>query len=367
MSEAKHYYWIDLLRFIAAFLVMLAHYRGMFFVEFGLLPESQQTIITQIFYLVTRFGEEPVLVFFVLSGFLVGGNSIHKILNNTIDVKSYFIDRFVRIFLPLFASSVLVILISLFLGYSIHYSDIVGSFFSLQGVFTNCDYNPVLWSLAYEVWFYILMGCIMYLCKRNQSYKIIAFIALTLCLFMLIELKPLYLLVWFIGAFAFLLPSSTFKYRSVVIVGLLLMLPVSFVLSQLTSASRSIEMGSLWFLNRDFTSLFLAVIASLLVHFVISVKPSSRIAIKIDRVGTRLAKFSYTLYLTHYPLMNLFSYFGLPKSKVLSLESISYYVFELLVGLLVAYLIYLLSEKHTNAVKYYIRTKMSSQFTKIKV
>ena len=43
-TTKKHFYWIDLFRFIAAFLVLLTHYRGMFFVEYGLLPENEHHI-----------------------------------------------------------------------------------------------------------------------------------------------------------------------------------------------------------------------------------------------------------------------------------------------------------------------------------
>ena len=92
---------------------MLAHYRGHFFVEYGLLPDNQKNIYTQILYFLTRLGGEPVLVFFVISGFLVGGTSIKKILDNNVNTQSYFIDRSVRILLPLLASSVMVIIINL--------------------------------------------------------------------------------------------------------------------------------------------------------------------------------------------------------------------------------------------------------------
>jgi peptidoglycan/LPS O-acetylase OafA/YrhL len=334
---------------------MLAHYRATFFVEYGLLPESQQNIFTQIFYLLTRFGEEPVLVFFVLSGFLVGGNAIEKILNNRIDVKSYSIDRLVRIFLPLIASSILVVIIFLITSSSIPYTDIVGSFFSLQGTYTECKYNPVLWSLAYEVWFYILMGCVMYLCKKNNSYMILAFLILTLCMYMLVRLKPLYLFIWFMGAFAFLFSRDKISNKRIKIIVLLIMLPISFIGSQITSDSRSITISSFDFLNRDITSLFLALIVCFLLHYLITAIPSGKYAIKIDKIGNKLASFSYSLYLTHHPLMGLLLYCGFPQSRSLSTKSFSLYIIELLIGLIIAYLVYLMSEKHTYRVKLFLK------------
>ena len=43
MGENKvHYYWLDLVRFTAAFLVLICHFRGAFFVEYTLLPAEQK-------------------------------------------------------------------------------------------------------------------------------------------------------------------------------------------------------------------------------------------------------------------------------------------------------------------------------------
>ena len=44
MGENKvHYYWLDLVRFTAAFLVLICHFRGAFFVEYTLLPAHSGT------------------------------------------------------------------------------------------------------------------------------------------------------------------------------------------------------------------------------------------------------------------------------------------------------------------------------------
>lgn len=75
MKQKTYYYWLDLVRFIAAFLVLICHFRGAFFQEYTLLLGQQQNIVTFIFYSITRLGAEAVLIFFVLSGFLVGGGN----------------------------------------------------------------------------------------------------------------------------------------------------------------------------------------------------------------------------------------------------------------------------------------------------
>ena len=68
-----YYYWLDAIRFLAAFMVVFCHSRNDFFLPYGELPVEQKTLGTMLFYSLGRLGHEAVIVFFVLSGFLVGG------------------------------------------------------------------------------------------------------------------------------------------------------------------------------------------------------------------------------------------------------------------------------------------------------
>ena len=69
----EHFYWLDAIRFIAAFMVLFSHSRNDFFLAYGDLPVEDKGLGTFIFYTLGRLGHEAVIVFFVLSGFLVGG------------------------------------------------------------------------------------------------------------------------------------------------------------------------------------------------------------------------------------------------------------------------------------------------------
>jgi len=212
LTTKKHYYWIDLLRFLSALLVLLVHYRTNFFVEYGLLPDTQKNIFTQIFFFITRLGEEPVIVFFVLSGFLVGGKAIQRIVDNKAEPTPYFTDRFVRIILPLLASSLLVIAVDLITDAQIPFKDIAGSILSLQGIITSSAHNSPLWSLSYEMWFYILIGSLMLISVSKGKKLIFSYIIFTLSIYVFLKLQTLYLLILLMGTVSFLIASPKIKF-----------------------------------------------------------------------------------------------------------------------------------------------------------
>lgn len=104
VMKQTHFPWLDAMRFIAAFLVVLCHTRNDFFLRYYELPLDQQGPLMMLFYTLGRLGNEAVFTFFILSGFLVGGRGLERIMNGTFRMRDYAIDRLVRIMLPLLAS-----------------------------------------------------------------------------------------------------------------------------------------------------------------------------------------------------------------------------------------------------------------------
>ena len=359
MELKKHFYWLDFIRFFAAFLVLLAHYRGAFFVDFGSLPESQKNILSTLFFFSTRLGEESVLIFFVMSGFLVGGRAVEKIMKNDVNIAKYVLDRAVRILLPLGASILLVVIIDVVTDNKIPIIDILGSLLSLQGLFTDCYSNAPLWSLAYEVWFYVLMGCIMQmLTGKVIKTQLISFIVLFIVLSFFINFSFIYLFIWFLGAFAYFL-HPFYKNSRMVIAILIFTLIGCIFLTQGTSESKASLPKIFSIINKDFAKMLLGLVAALLISQLRNINPTSKVSIYINNLGKRLASFSYSLYLTHYPLMSLLSAMGIPKSSQLDVNSSLYYILSVFVAMIVAYLIYLIAEKNTNSVKKYISLKFN--------
>lgn len=352
----KHYYWLDLIRFLAAFMVVLSHLRGSSFVEFGMLPDAQKNILTMIVYGFLRLGHEAVLVFFVMSGFLVGGKTLERTIEGTFNVKDYSIDRAVRIMLPLLGAIILIIISNFIMGVHNDYFNLIGNFFSLQGILVEPSIGP-LWSLSYEVWFYILFGglCFFFISDKNKKFwplllLIISFIVFT-------KLEYIYLLLWIIGVIIyFYSPTKISIFR----LSIYLFLTFIFLIGlQLSSGSRSINtnfIGSI--LDRYILQILFALFFSLLMVQTINIVPKKNFFIKIDKIGTKLALFSYTLYLTHSVFISLFEYVGFPKSKSINITSLSFFFLQIFICLTGAYLIYLLFEKHTDFVKKWIKSKI---------
>lgn len=174
---------------------MAGHYRGAFLPEYSDIPPEQRNISIFLFYTITHFPAEAVLLFFVLSGFLVGGKVIERCNARNFDTLSYTIDRFVRIMLPLVSALILSVVIDAIRGVEIIPGRVIGNLFSLQGIWCNSQVE-VLWSLSYEVWFYILAGCAGFLImqKRGSRTKTTGYILLGLSLLVFTKLDTHYLI-----------------------------------------------------------------------------------------------------------------------------------------------------------------------------
>ena len=340
---------------MAAFAVLACHFRGAFFVEYSLLPCEQQTPLVFSFYAITRLGHEAVLVFFVLSGFLVGGKALTRIHNNTFSPRSYVIDRAVRIMLPLISSLVLALVVNIVIGNGLYIDRLIGNLLSLQGILC-APYFETLWSLSYEVWFYILICCVGYcIMKRNRTKVYLGLSFFTVCLLVFIKLSAYYLFVWFVGAIGYMLLKN--KSKILMYVSGLATLTLIGIL-QFTSVSHvGLIIGRPVPIGRTYIEVFFGIVFVICIVQIIQFPPKHRTTEVLNRIGTKFAAFSYTLYLTHIPVRDFLTYVGVPKCTSISFASISLYLCWLSVAMIVAYGMYYLFERNTNIVKQRIKRK----------
>lgn len=173
-------------RTLAAVAVLLGHVRNDYFVAYGdLLPEFQNPFNFAAF-LLTRLGHEAVMVFFVLSGFLVGGNALQSWCNQTFRFSEYFGKRATRMYVVLIPSLFIGGAVDLLLekfGGGLHPNFTVqafwGNLFFLQTIAgPTFGSNPPLWSLAYEFWYYLLWPAVLLLVSGRNWQRIFALLVL---------------------------------------------------------------------------------------------------------------------------------------------------------------------------------------------
>ena len=357
----KHFYWIDWLRFIAAFMVVVCHVRGHHWMDYANLDKGSHTFAIISFFALTRAGLEWVVVFFVLSGFLVGGGVISKVMNHKFDIIQFVIDRFSRIWIPLMPAFVLSSVVGLYCGISFSISTLVGNLLGLQGIFFDVfAHNAPLWSLSYEIWFYVLIGSIAVILKSVWRAKTIALIILLVSFAVFTKLNTSLLACWLLGGFCFFLISDS-RNPWLLFFGVVIAL-VGMFLSQLQADSLSFtKVGLIKLLpSRDLSSLIESLGIGLLISSICTIVPIGQSWVSLEHLGTKLAAWSYTLYLTHYPILMLMDHFYPERYHSLTSASFLLFVLKILACLVSAWLLYLPFEAKTVTIRIWLMNQITS-------
>lgn len=349
-QKRVHFAWLDAMRFIAAFLVLFCHSRNDFFLKYNFLDADQQGPLTFLFYLLGRLGSEAVFTFFILSGFLVGGPGLERIKNGTFKLRSYTIDRAVRIMLPLISAVALYIIIAPCVGIDIHWGRAVGNLLSLQCILCEPLVSP-FWSLSYEVWFYITLAAFALIMRNNRG----GYLLFIICVIVYTRMNPLYLMMWLIGAAAYLTRPKKFCIWQFCIS--ILALLMTMALTQMTKESKAMSFA-LPSLGEGY-NVFLCIAMGWFVQQVILLEPKKTWMKKTEWAFGKLANFSYTLYLTHrITLLVIFSLWLEKEKGAMTIQDFGVYLLILIICLTVAYVAYNIAERHTQRVKVYIKKRI---------
>jgi peptidoglycan/LPS O-acetylase OafA/YrhL len=346
---------LDLLRGLAALTVFFAHVRGASFVEFASLPASEQTVTVAFLFGLTRLGQEAVLTFFVLSGFLVGGTILTQLQRSSFDLLHYAIDRSTRIFLPLIPACLLtVILNGVFWNESVDLGVLLGNILGVNGVIVPSLKNNVpLWSLAYEIWFYVLAGAAGYVfSRRRRSVSLVAVATLALGTIVFSILSVRYLLYWAIAALMSLCLNIGYKFKLAV---------VGTVLATSGTLLHQVAVDSKFFTSVNY--LPVAVSESILCLGIVLALPAlcdttlNERMLPLKTFASLISGWSYTLYLTHYPILNVLDLY-LPRSHDLSTSSISSFAIRAAVSALAAVVLYCAFERNTGQLRRIIQGRI---------
>jgi peptidoglycan/LPS O-acetylase OafA/YrhL len=95
----------------------------------------------------------------------------------------------------------------------------------------------------------------------------------------------------------------------------------------------------------------------LLIASICRVEPTTQTMIRVDKLGTTLAAFSYTLYLTHYPILNLWEHFVPERSPSFTSVSFAIFMAKICSCLLAGWLLYIPFEANTPRVRAWMRER----------
>jgi peptidoglycan/LPS O-acetylase OafA/YrhL len=352
--KQKHFYWLDWFRFLAAFEVVAYHVRGHTWTHYDQLQAGSKDWLTWIFFVVTHWGGEAVVLFFVLSGFLVGGKVLQRTFDRSFDLEAYALDRITRIYLPLVPALLVSGVIGCgFLGQRFSLFDLVGNLAGLQSVCCHAYAgNLPLWTLAYEMWFYVLGGLVAVLISGKSFAKAVSLCGIMFVFALFTRLDASLLFCWCLGALGYFLALADDVPPLVFPAGLAL---AGFGLTffEYISAHQS-SFGNFLSSGRVADLIFSLGLA-ITFAFVSRRVPVSKPAQWLEKAGARLATFSYTLYLTHFPFVSLWTKFRPEKYSALDLHSFMWFILECAACVLFAFIVYLPFEAQTARVRGWLK------------
>jgi len=300
--------WLDLFRGLAALAVCICHVRAVVMVDF--VPATSG--FARLFYLGTGFGPEAVIIFFVLSGYLVGGEVLRRLQTGVFVGREYAMKRLSRLYAVYLAALLLGALwdnvgwrfcnahgryttdwLPTMLPHPIAgqltWTTLLGNVAFTQTLLVpTFGSNSPLWSLANEAWYYLLFPLLAWplLARGSRRSRLSCLIVAAAVIWFIRGQVLLYFSVWLLGIIPHLLTRPLL--RSVWWPALALV------------AALGLSRGHyLPFLPAFGVHLLIAAC------FVLVVNSLEHRPVRLP--GTPglprfLAGFSYTLYLTHWPL-----------------------------------------------------------------
>tara|TARA_B100001121_G_C18643645_1_gene600523 strand:- start:73 stop:1263 length:1191 start_codon:yes stop_codon:yes gene_type:complete len=378
--------FLDLSRWAAAAIVFISHLRNPLFLSYGNIDPDEINIFIQIWYFITGWAGEGVIIFFVLSGLLVGASGYEKIRIGKFSTGNYLIDRVSRLYVAIIPALILSYTFDYFgstflsnVGFwdhshpminekidsapfesKLNFENFTANFFMLQHFFFDTlGSNSPLWTISAEFWFYIIFG-VFGLLKLGQSKKI----TVLLCLFILIflyffRLEFILLLgYWLVGVFAGAIkPNNIIK---PIYAFLLVLSALVFSRFFINSSSSSLEVVIINYMVAISYGLLILSMRGKKMNYLI----------KFASLNKFLASFSFSLYLLHFPLMlfllavlSNFQYFSQIAFGYSPTDSLGLGIYFLLIILicLFSYIFSLFTEKKTYIVRNWMKDNLLSR------
>jgi peptidoglycan/LPS O-acetylase OafA/YrhL len=333
-------------------------------------------LIQSIISSLSSVSHQAVVVFFIISGYLVGGRVIKDAMNQSFYFKPFLQNRMTRLLIVLIPALLLTALLDFI---SFNYADGMGvlnsrqhfypqwwlevNTFGLQAFFTNLSFfqmilgfqfgtNLSLWSLSNEFWYYLLLPLLMAIIFSANNKKIL-FILLSGCILALFifsskehdPYRPVYyfynFIIWLLGALAFFINTNkrlVFSSLALLLLGVLINISLNI---------DTIPSDLLALMKSDLLIGIATIIIMSLLRF---------IPIKIvKRSAFFFSGYSFSLYMIHLPLFFMMISLNqtLGNGLIYNAIGLGYFIFLWIISNLLAWSFSLLTERQTK----YLREK----------
>ena len=365
-EDSCHSIIISLLRGLAALQVATAHLRADFFP--GLRSLENPALWYQGLAFFTGFAHQAVVVFFLISGWLVGGSFLNK-RNQSGALRLYAIDRATRLWTVLIPTFALILAFGIVTGtldprsvdlartndHSV--AAFAGNLVGMQTIVVpTFGGNFPLWSLANETWYYLMFPLLVAAMAGRR--RALAGAALAATAFLIPFEMVLYFSIWLLGAAFSRVRIECGAASRIALVAVLAVLSVYF---RLYGSNEDMVLASY---PQD---LLLSAVFMLFLSTTI-VKPASGACwlAPLRKFATTLSNFSFTLYVVHVPVLGMLGWIGLHlfgrrQLRPDSLADLGVYCVMLVLMTAFAYGFYLLFEARTYQIRRWAKNLLAGR------
>jgi peptidoglycan/LPS O-acetylase OafA/YrhL len=311
---------LDLLRGSAALVVCVGHWRNLLFLDFPSVHSKWLALP----YLLTSCGRQAVIIFFVLSGYLIGGSIKKSLEVGDWSWARYSVQRLVRLEVVLLPG---LVFCCLWDWAGIHFGQIPGLYLgadqssvianvhattSLWAFLGNVAFlqgirvppfgsDAPLWSLSYEFWYYLLFPAALLAIGswRGAGWRIVSALSAMGIVFLLPRGILLYFPIWLSGAvLAWVAPRLPIVPVTWRIVTAILYIPLMIAMAKINLVPDFLH-GALIGIGGDYV---LAAATLMLLVAALSARGPAPRALWVT-FSRRAAGFSYALYVVHLPFL----------------------------------------------------------------
>ncbi|NPT36140.1 acyltransferase family protein [Paraburkholderia xenovorans] len=361
LTGKQHCDTLDLIRALAAGAVCVSHLRNLMFVDYR--SSAGIGLAGKAFYFVSNYGHTAVIVFFLLSGYFVGGSVLRQAEAGTWNWQRYLTERMSRLWIVLIPALLLTMFwdrMGIALAGGPFYLGTEGTFDQQINVASHlgaatlaCNLaflqtlacgtygsNGPLWSLANEFWYYLWFPACFVLLRQRRGFG--AFAAAAFALATMIAFPSLLsgFGLWLLGVVLVMLEKRFPARRARTGLPWFTLASGAVFVAALV-CSRLFVWSNDWIVG---VPCFIFLRCILWENVRLHPAPLSRIAI-------RFSGFSYSLYLTHFPFILFVAAVGFGQRIQFDARGALVLLGMLALCYVYAYAVYLLFERNTKRVQ----------------